>query len=418
MLRFASSSVRRRGFASSSFWKYVEEGPLDANKATTVALKADPNPNKVNLGEGIYKDDTGKCPVLPCIREAEARLAKANADHEYCPISGIPSFCKSASQFAFGADSSLFKENRIATVQTLSGTGALRIGADFVAKFLPKATPVFISDPTWVNHRALFQTAGCEVRTYKWYDKAKNALDIDGCLKDLRNAPLRSVILLHACAHNPTGIDPTMEQWKKISDACLERNHIVFFDNAYQGFASGDPDKDAAGFRHFINQGHQLIVAQSFAKNMGMYGERVGALNIMTGSEQETTAVDSQLKIIIRANYSSPPLFGARLVDMVLSEPALKKQWFVDVKEMADRIALMRSSLVQNLGKAGSKLDWSHITNQIGMFAFSGLGEKQVMKLRSDFSVYMNKDGRMSIAGINSRNVEYLAKAIHEVTRS
>jgi aspartate aminotransferase len=400
-----------------NFWQYVAEGPLDANKATTAAYKADPNPNKVNLGEGIYKDDNGVAYVLPCVREAEKILAKNNVDHEYCPISGVPSFCKSAATFAFGEDSALMRDGKVATVQTLSGTGALRIGADFIAKFLPRATPVYISDPTWVNHRALFATAGCEVRTYKWYDRAKNALDIEQCLKDMQAAPMRSVMLLHACAHNPTGIDPTMEQWKRISEVCKAREHVIFFDNAYQGFATGDPDRDAEAFRYFIKEGHQCIVAQSFAKNMGMYGERVGALNIITGSKAETEAVDSQLKIIIRTNYSSPPLFGARVVDLVLSTPELKKQWFVDVKTMADRIAAMRSGLVQNLKKVGSPKDWSHITSQIGMFAYSGMNAEQAKKLRSDWSVYMNLDGRMSVAGCTTKNLEYIAKAFDAVSK-
>jgi aspartate aminotransferase len=291
------------------------------------------------------------------------------------------------------------------------------VGADFIAKFVPRGSPVYISDPTWVNHRSIFHTAGCEVRQYRWYDKANNALDMKGLVEDLGKAPKRSVILLHACAHNPTGIDPTFEQWKQISDICLDRQHIIFFDNAYQGFASGDPDGDAKAFRHFVDQGHLTIVAQSFAKNMGMYGERVGALNIVCGNESEAVAVDSQLKIAIRANYSTPPLFGARIVDMVLSRPELKQQWFKDVKEMADRIAWCRKTLVEKLSEVGSKKDWSHISSQIGMFAYSGINPQQVDRLRKEYSVYMNKDGRMSIAGINSGNVEYLARAIHDVTK-
>jgi len=391
---------------------------LDAIKQLTIAFQQDPTPNKVLLGEGVYKDNEGKPVVLKSVREAEKRLFEKHLDHEYAPVTGVQSFIDAAQRLAFGDDHLALKEGTIAGVQSLSGTGGLRLAANFLNKFAPKGTAVYLPDPTWVNHTAIFKNAGFDnIASYKYFDKKTNGLDIEGLLNDIRNAPNKSIILLHACAHNPTGVDPTPDQWKKISQVCKDKNHIIFFDVAYQAFASGDAAKDAFAVRSFIDDGHKPLVVQSFAKNFGLYGERTGCLSIVCASKKEATAVNSQLAILIRSNYSNPPIYGARLVSTVLNDSELKKVWEKDVKEMADRIKSCRAGLVKALKEAGSTRDWSHITNQIGMFAFSGLTADQVERLQKEHHIYMTKDGRMSISGLNEKNIPVVARAIHEVTK-
>jgi aspartate aminotransferase len=280
-----------------------------------------------------------------------------------------------------------------------------------------KSQPVLLlSDPSYVNHFAIFKEAGFALQQFRYYDRRSNRLDLQGMLEDLKAAPKGSVLLLHASAHNPTGVDPSQEEWRQISKVAKERELVCFFDSAYQGFASGDPDRDGWAYRHFLEESHQVLVAQSYSKNFGLYGQRVGALNVATSSTKETTAVLSQLNLVIRPMYSNPPLHGARIVATVFGDSVIRAQWEKDVKTMADRINGARKTLVDTLKqKYSSPHDWSHITNQIGMFAYSGLNKEQVAKLRAK-SVYMNYDGRMSISGINSKNVDYLAKAMHEVT--
>ena len=260
-------------------------------------------------------------------------------------------------------------------------------------------------------------SAGFQLGQYRYFDKNTNNMDVQGCIEDLKNAPRRSIVLFHAAAHNPTGVDPTMDTWKKLSDVCHEKQHIVFFDSAYQGFASGNPEKDAEGFRYFVDQGHCLVLAQSFSKNFGLYGERVGALNVVCGTKQEAVSVASQLSVLIRSSFSNPPIYGARIVSTVFGDAALKSQWEADVMEMAVRIKSMRGALVDTLKKSGSTKNWSHITDQIGMFAFSGLTPKQVGELQEKHHIYMTKDGRISISGLNTKNIEVVAKAIHDVTK-
>nr|ANM86824.1 aspartate aminotransferase [Stygiella incarcerata] len=411
------SKLAFRGLSSVyNPWSMIEEGPLDMNKATTAAYKADKDPRKINLGEGIYKDDNGKPFVLPVIRQAEKILFEMAPHHEYAPMQGIESFNKTCQEFAFGPENPALKEKRVATVQVLSGTGALRIGGEFLHKFVPSSTPVYITKPTWVNHRGVFVESGLDVRDFRWYDYKNNSLDLAGCLEDLAAAPRGSIIVLHACAHNPTGVDPSLEQWKQISDVIKTRKHIVFFDNAYQGYASGDPDRDGEGFRLFVQEGHKCIVGCSFAKNMGLYGERVGALHVVCENAEERVNVESQLKIVIRPLWSNPPLYGARLVDLVLSRPELKKQWFLDVNVMATRIRAMRERLASELSKISSR-NWDHIVSQIGMFSFTGLKEAETWEIRRKWHVYMNPTGRISMSGVNTKNVDYLAKAIHDVTK-
>eukprot|EP01101_Sappina_pedata_P005488 TRINITY_DN2524_c0_g1_i1.p1 TRINITY_DN2524_c0_g1~~TRINITY_DN2524_c0_g1_i1.p1 ORF type:complete len:443 (+),score=204.19 TRINITY_DN2524_c0_g1_i1:42-1331(+) len=402
---------------NSSLWSHLNEAPLDGNHATAHAFDMDKSPLKVNLGRGVYKDDNGKDWVLPSVRGAEDFIAKNRLGHEYLPFSGLKAFTELSSKFAFGSESEFLADKRVGTVQTISGTGALRVGAEFLSRFLKPDAPrvVYIPNPSYVNHVPIFKNTGFEVKYYRYYDKATNGLDLDGMIEDIKNAPRGSTILLHACAHNPTGIDPAFEQWKKISDQIKESEHVVFFDCAYQGFASGDSDRDAQAFRYFVSQGHQILLAQSYSKNFGLYGQRVGALNVVTKSAEETKIVLSQLNQVIRPMYSNPSLHGARIVSTVFSNNDLAEQWKTDVKTMAHRIIGMREQLVSNLAQLGSVHNWDHISNQIGMFAYSGLTPTQVQLLR-ELHVYMNLDGRMSITGINSNNVKYLAEAIHKVT--
>jgi len=401
---------------AASAWSKVAQGPPDAILGITEAFKKDSNKQKINLGVGAYRDDKGKPYVLPSVKEAEQKVVAANLDKEYAGITGVPDFTKAAALLAYGPDSTPLKEGRIAITQTISGTGALRIGGAFLERHYPHAKAIYIPTPSWANHKAVFLDSGLEVKQYKYYNKDTIGLDFDGMVADIKNMPKNSIVLLHACAHNPTGVDPTETQWKAISDAVKEGGHYPFFDMAYQGFASGDTDKDAFALRYFLKEGHLPCLAQSFAKNMGLYGERVGAFSIVCESAEEKARVDSQVKILVRPLYSNPPVHGARVASTILNDPALNKQWLGEVKEMADRIIKMRALLKGNLEKLGSKRKWDHITSQIGMFAYTGLTPEQMTELAEKHSVYATKDGRISVAGITSENVGRLAEAIYKIT--
>jgi aspartate aminotransferase len=387
-------------------------------------------------GVGAYRDDQGKPFVLPSVKQAEKKIVDSGLNKEYAGITGVPEFTKAAALLAYGPDSSAIKEDRIAITQSISGTGALRIGGAFLERFYPGAKTIYIPNPSWANHAAVFKDSGLKVEKYRYYNKDTIGLDFDGLIADIKAFPKGSIVLLHACAHNPTGVDPTPDQWKAISTAMKEGGHYSFFDMAYQGFASGNTDHDAFALRHFIAEGHNPCLAQSFAKNMGLYGERVGAFSIVTASSEEKKRVDSQIKILVRPLYSNPPIHGARIAAEVLNNSALNKQWLGEVKDMADRIITMRALLKENLEKLGSKRDWSHITSQIGMFAYTGLDAGQMDKLAQDVSfsistsicpwdykltemqssVYATKDGRISVAGITSGNVKRLAESIYKIT--
>jgi aspartate aminotransferase len=391
----------------------VPQGPPDAILGITEAFKADTFEKKINLGVGAYRDDAGKPYVLPSVREAELKVIDSKLNKEYAGITGVPEFPALAAKLAYGADSPAL--DRIAISQTISGTGALRLGAAFLERFYSGDKKIFIPTPSWANHKAVFSDAGLKVEQYRYYNKDTIGLDFEGLVADLKAAPQGSIFLFHACAHNPTGVDPTPDQWKQISDIVKEQKHFAFFDMAYQGFASGDTDKDAFAVRHFVEQGHDIALCQSFAKNMGLYGERVGAFSLVCADAEEKKRVDSQLKILIRPLYSNPPIHGARIATEILKDPKLYQQWLGEVKGMADRIITMRALLKENLEKLGSKHDWSHITSQIGMFAYTGLKADEVEKLAKEYSVYATKDGRISVAGITSDNVGRLAEAIFKV---
>ncbi|KAJ1972669.1 aspartate transaminase aat1 [Dimargaris verticillata] len=423
----AAAALRRQGqqsllaagrTATVSTWAQVPQGPPDPILGVTEAFRADRDPCKMNLGVGAYRDNDGKPYVLSCVRKAEKRLLDKSMDKEYLGITGHPGFVQRASKLAYGADSPALAESRVAATQSISGTGALRIGGEFLSRYYPYAKKIYLPTPSWGNHTPIFRDSGLEVGQYRYFDKTTNGLNIDGMLEDLQNLPANSIVLMHACAHNPTGVDPTAEQWDQISQVIKDRDHFCFFDMAYQGFASGNVDRDAQAVRQFVSRGHYVALSQSFAKNMGLYGERVGTFSLVCQSTEEMKAVESQLKILIRPLYSNPPLNGARIVNQVLSDSTLYSEWLSEVKGMADRIISMRTALKDHLvNDFGSQHNWDHITNQIGMFCYTGLKPDQVEKLTKEHHVYLTKDGRISIAGISSRNVEYLAQSIHAVTK-
>ena len=414
--------------AAADYLKEIEQGPPDAILGIAANFRASTAENKVNVAVGAYRTNEGVPWVLPSVREAEQRILAAGKNKEYAPIEGLGDFVGHAMEFAYGKDCAALKEGRIAAVQTLSGTGACRIAGEFYSRFLPRgtATEVYLPDPTWGNHVPIMGNAGLQVKRYRYLNRKTNGLDIDGLLADVEAAPDGSVFLLHACAHNPTGVDPTREQWGAIVAALAPRKNklALFFDSAYQGFASGDADRDAAAVRRFVADGHELLLAQSYAKNFGLYGERVGALNVVCASVAERDAVFSQLQgPILRPLWSSPPLHGARIAAKVLGDATLRTQWMGELKGMSDRIISMRVALRAELERIGAPSpagggDWSHVDSQIGMFAFTGLSAAQVDRLREVHNIYLTRDGRASIAGLTSPDVPYVAAAIKEVVEA
>jgi len=414
------SSRRCNSTLNDSVWQTVTQGPEDPILGVTIAYNKDTSPIKINLGAGAYRDDQGKPFVLECVKKAEKKIAESNPDHEYGPINGLPSFTKAAAKLQFGSSYDTLAP-RTVSIQALSGTGALRVGGDYMKRFInlpgDNKKSIFLPNPTWGNHIPLFTDAGLTPKTYKYYNDKTCGLDFDGMKADIKAAPNSSLFLFHACAHNPTGVDPNLQQWKELSKICLDKGHFVFFDCAYQGFASGNPEKDVAPVHQFITDGHNVGISQSFAKNFGLYGERVGALHFVCKDAAEAQRMESQLKILVRPMYSNPPVYGAKIVATVLGDTQLSAQWRTEVKVMADRIISMRQKLVDNLKTAGSKRDWTHITNQIGMFCYSGMTPEQVDRLASEFHVYGTRNGRISVAGITSGNVEHLAKSMHAVTK-
>lgn len=399
----------------------VTKGPEDAILGVTLAYRADPNPAKVNLGVGAYRDNAGKPFVLPSVREAEARLLSRELPMEYLPVDGNTSFVDKAVRLAFGDNEF---NGCVAAMQTLSGTGACRMAGVMMSRFVDHGVVgrrpdplVLLPNPSWANHKAIFTDAGCRVASYDYYHPGSKSLDFDACLSSLARAPDQSIVLLHACAHNPTGVDPTPEQWREISALLKQKGHLPLFDMAYQGFTSGDADVDASSLRQFVEDGHRVMLAQSFSKNFGLYGHRVGCLSVLTDSVEEAVAVNSQLRIIARPMYSNPPITGVRIVDEVLGDPELEALWRADMQGMAHRIISVRETLRNKLIQLGSIQNWDHIVDQNGMFCFSGLTKEQVAELSHKHSVYLTANGRISMAGVTSKNMEYLANAIHQVTK-
>ncbi|KAG0454760.1 hypothetical protein HPP92_024052 [Vanilla planifolia] len=373
----------RRFMSTSSWWDHVEPAAKDPILGVTEAFLADPSPEKVNVGVGAYRDDDGKPVVLECVREAERRIA-GNLNMEYLPMGGSIKMIEESLKLAYGEDSELIKDKHIAAIQALSGTGACRVFADFQRRFLPDSQ-IYIPVPTWANHHNIWRDAHVSQRTFHYYHPETRGLDFAAMMDDIKNAPNGSFFLLHACAHNPTGVDPSEDQWREISYQFKVKNHFPFFDMAYQGFASGDPERDAKAIRIFLDDGHMIGCAQSYAKNMGLYGQRVGCLSLLCENEIQAVSVKSQLQQIARPMYSNPPVHGALVVSIILSDPELKAMWLKEVK--------------------------------IGMFCYSGLKPDQVDRLTNEFHIYMTRNGRISMAGVTTGNVGYLANAIHEVTK-
>jgi aspartate aminotransferase len=403
-------------YRAASFWATVERGPEDPILGVTLAYNKDTNPKKVNLGVGAYRDDAGKPWVLPSVRQAEEELLKQNLNHEYLPIVGHQPFINAAAALAYGKGSPLLENKRVAAVQTLSGTGALRVAGEFIKRFAGDRT-VYMPKPTWGNHIPIFKDSGLKVAEYAYYDAKTCGLDFNAMIESIRKIPEGEVILLHACAHNPTGVDPSLEQWKQMSKVVHDRNLLVLFDSAYQGFASGDTERDVQSVRQFISDGHNIILCQSFAKNFGLYSSRVGALSVVGANTVEADNILSQLKILVRPMYSNPPAYGARIVAHILEDSQREAQWRKEVNHMASRIIGMRSKLVENLASHGSTRNWRHITDQIGMFCYTGLTPEQVDLLQSKYSIYLTRNGRISMAGVSSNNVDYLAAAMADVTK-
>lgn len=397
----------------SSVFANVVRAPEDPILGVTVAYNKDQSPNKLNLGVGAYRTEEGKPLVLNVVKRAEQMLVNDQSRvKEYLPIVGLADFNKLSAKLIFGADSPAIQENRVATVQCLSGTGSLRVGGEFLARHYHERT-LYIPQPTWGNHPKIFTLAGLSVKTYRYYNPETRGLDFEGMLEDLGSAPSGAIVLLHACAHNPTGVDPTIEQWEQIRQLMRSKSLLPFFDSAYQGFASGSLDADAQSVRIFVTDGGECLAAQSYAKNMGLYGERVGALSIVCKTADAASKVESQLKLVIRPMYSSPPLHGASIVAAILKDSDLYNEWTLELKAMADRIISMRQKLFDALQAKGTPGDWSHIVKQIGMFTFTGLNSEQVTFMTNEYHIYMTSDGRISMAGLSSRTVPHLADAIH-----
>ena len=398
-----------------SLFSAVAMAPRDPILGLNEQFNADPNPNKVNLGVGVYYDDNGKLPLLACVASAEAQMLAAPKARGYLPIDGIAAYDAAVQGLVFGTDSDVVKSKRVATVQALGGTGGLKIGADFLKRLNPRAT-VLISDPSWENHRALFTNAGFPVETYPYYDAANRGINVDGMLAALHAAPAGTVVVLHACCHNPTGYDLTPAQWAQVVEAVKAKGLVAFLDMAYQGFGEGIAE-DGAVIQQFLAAGLDFFVSTSFSKSFSLYGERVGALSVVCASAEEATKVLSQLKIVIRTNYSNPPTHGAQVVATVLSTPALRAQWEEELAGMRVRIKQMREALVAELKAAGITDDLGYVTRQKGMFSYSGLSAEQMQRLRSEFGVYGVDSGRICVAALNSKNLKPVAAAIAAVKK-
>jgi len=393
----------------------VELAPRDPILGVTEAFVADTNPKKVNLGVGVYNDDNGKIPVLDCVKRAEQVMAEKSAPRGYLPIDGIAAYDKAVQHLIFGADSEIVDSGRAVTVQALGGTGGLKVGADFLRRFAPGAQ-VWISDPSWENHRALFEGAGFTVNNYAYYDVASRGLDFAKMIASLEKIPPGGIVVLHACCHNPTGVDPDAAQWGRIIEVVRERGLVPFLDIAYQGFAEGI-EADGAVVRRFAATSGPLFVASSFSKSFSLYGERVGAVSIVGKDKDEAARVLSQVKRLVRTNYSNPPTHGGQIVTLVLNDTELRALWEAELAMMRNRIKLMRAELVERLHERLPGRDFRYMLEQRGMFSYSGLTKEQVQRLRTEQSIYAVDTGRICVAALNGRNVGYVADAMAAAMR-
>lgn len=399
----------------ASIFDNIEKGPPIEVFALNKAFLEDQSPQKVNLGVGAYRTEEGKPWVLPVVKKAEKAIVDdPTLNHEYLPVLGLDTYSSAATGLLLGEDSIQIKNKNAFGVQTLSGTGALRVGAEFLAQVMGR-TVFYYSDPTWENHQKVFQSAGFkEGHAYRYWDAQTRSIDFEGFVADLKAAPEGAVIILHACAHNPTGCDPTHEQWIKIADVIEEKKLFPFFDSAYQGFASGDPVHDAFAVRYFVERGFELFCAQSFAKNFGLYNERIGNLTVVQNNTKTTAAVQSRMTLLVRFMYSNPPAFGGRIVGKVLNTPELRQEWMESIKAMSSRIIKMRNLLKTELINLKTPGTWDHITQQIGMFSYTGLNLAQVKILIEKYHIYLLSSGRINMCGLNEKNVVYVAKSIHD----
>jgi aromatic-amino-acid transaminase len=398
--------------ASASIFSAIDMAPRDPILGITEAFNADTNPAKINLGVGVYYDDNGKVPLLDCVRKAEALLMETPTPRTYLPIEGLAAYDKAVQELVFGADSPIIQEKRAITVQAIGGTGALKIGADFLQRFAP-GSQVYISDPSWENHRALFESAGFVVNNYAYYDAATHGVDFDGMLAALKAMPRSSIVLLHACCHNPTGADLTSTQWDEVIAAVIAGGLIPFLDMAYQGFGAGI-DEDGAVVRRFAAAGGPLLVSNSFSKSFSLYGERVGALSVVGATAEEAGRLMSQLKRVVRTNYSNPPVHGGKVVATVLTTPALRQLWEEELAGMRVRIKEMRESFVAKLKVKAPGRDFDFVRDQVGMFSYSGLSKEQVASLRAE-SIYAVDTGRICVAALNAKNIDIVIDAIAKV---
>ena len=396
-----------------SLFSAVEMAPRDPILGLNEQFAADTNPNKVNLGVGVYYDDAGKLPLLKCVQAAEAQIMGTPKARGYLPIDGIAAYDGAVKGLVFGSESDVVTSDRVATIQAIGGTGGLKVGADFLRR-MGTSKQVLISDPSWENHRALFTAAGFDVDIYPYYDAANRGINFDGMLARLNSAEAGTIVVLHACCHNPTGYDIDPAQWDQVVATVKARNLTAFLDMAYQGFGFGIQE-DGAVIQKFVDAGLSFLVSTSFSKSFSLYGERVGALSVLCESKDEAAKVLSQLKIAIRTNYSNPPIHGGSVVATVLGTPELRAQWEQELAEMRDRIKVMRQTLVDGLKAAGVQADMSFITKQIGMFSYSGLTKDQMVRLRNEFGVYGTDTGRMCVAAMNSQNINYICKAVAAV---
>jgi len=391
----------------------IEPAPPDPILGLTEAFAADPTPGKINLGVGVYKDAAGKTPLLDCVREAERRMAAAASPKSYLPIEGDLAYDRAVQELVFGKTGPLAGSDRMRTCQTPGGTGGLRVAADYLHTCHPTAT-VWLSDPTWANHPAIFEAAGVPTATYAYFNPHTNSLDFDAMLAALREIPEQDVVLLHGCCHNPSGADPTPAQWKQIAGVLAERSLLPLIDFAYQGFGDG-LDEDAVGVRLIAEHCDELLVCSSFSKNFGLYNERVGALTLVAGSASAAEAVLSQIRVAVRRNYSNPPAHGAQVVRTILADAGLTKQWHDELTAMRNRINDMRKLFVETLAQTAPGRDFSFIVNQKGMFSFSGLNKEQVARLKKEHAIYIVGSGRLNVAGMTPANMPKLCQALAAV---
>jgi aromatic-amino-acid transaminase len=391
----------------------VPMAPRDPILGLTEAFIADKNPNKVNLGVGVYYDDQGKVPLLECVRRAERQLTEQAAPRSYLPIDGLPAYDRAVQALVFGADCAALKQGRIVTLQALGGTGGLKVGADFLRSIAPKAE-LWISDPSWENHRALFENAGFTVSAYPYYDARTHGVNFEGMIAALHAMPAGTIVVLHACCHNPTGVDLAPEQWTAVIEAVTSRGLLPFLDFAYQGFGDG-LEADADAVRRFARAGIPIFVSSSFSKSFSLYGERVGSLSVVAESGNEAARVLSQLKRLVRTNYSNPPTHGGQVVATVLTTPELRALWEQELGQMRERIREMRRQLVEKLRAHAPRAEFGFVLRQRGMFSYSGMSRQQVVRLREEFAVYAIESGRICVAALNSHNLDYAANAVAKV---